>query len=73
MTITFAPNGTARCLYAEEIDLHLLGRLSMRRASEIKYCATTQTWVVWSIEGKELYANKSRAKCLAWEQQHLNP
>ncbi len=36
MTLIIAPDGTARCLYAEEIDLSALGTLAIARASHVE-------------------------------------
>ncbi len=70
--ITFAPDGTGHCLWTEALPLHKLGQLDLQRASKIEFNASTQEWEVKSLKGQLLYSHRSRAKCLAWEQQHFN-
>lgn len=36
MQLVIDPHGQVRCLYGEEIDLHELGSLSIRRASHVE-------------------------------------
>lgn len=36
MDLLVQPNGNVRCLYSESLDLHQLGRLSIRRASHVE-------------------------------------
>ncbi len=70
--ITFAPDGSARCLYSELIDLTRLGPLHVQRASNVEFNPARQQWEVHSRTGRLLYSHRSRAVCLAWEQQHFN-
>lgn len=70
--ITFNPDGTARCLYTELIDLPSIGSLEVSRASNIEFNNDTQFWEVKNFKEQVLYFNRSRAICLAWEQQHFN-
>ena len=71
--ITFAPDGTARCLWTEAVPLHELGRLEIHRASNIEFNNTTQQWEVKDRKGKVRFFAKSRSACLDWEQQNLQP
>jgi hypothetical protein len=34
--LVITPHGTARCVYGEEIDLHVLGSLTVARASHVE-------------------------------------
>ena len=70
--LTFDPAGNARCLYTEAMDLNSLGKLEIRRASEIEFNNQTQAWEVRNPEGKLLFSNTSRAMCLNWEHQYFN-
>jgi len=36
LDLIIAPGGGVRCIYGEAIDLHVLGRLSIRRASHVE-------------------------------------
>ncbi len=36
MNIVIAPDGTARCVYGEAVDLRALGHLELRRASHVE-------------------------------------
>ncbi len=71
--ITFTPDGTARCLWTEAVPLHELGRLEIHRASNIDFENATQRWQVIDRRGKLRFFAKSRAACLEWEQQNLQP
>ncbi len=70
-TITFSPDGTARCLWTEAVPLHELGRLDIHRATNIEFSNTTQHWQVMDLKGRVRFFSKSRLACLAWEQQNL--
>ena len=61
------------CFYTETIDLTQIGRLEVRRASTVEFSDTNQQWEVRDSAGLLLYSHPSRATCLAWEQQHLQP
>lgn len=72
--ITFAPDGTARCLWTEAVPLQELGRLAIERASSVEFNAKNQTWEVRLASAPEAvaFSHPSRAACLAWEQEHFN-
>jgi hypothetical protein len=36
MQILITPDGNAKCLYGEELDLHALGRLAIQRGSHVE-------------------------------------
>lgn len=65
------PAGTVECLYTEAVDLSALGKLSVRRATDIGFDDATQEWKVKDMDGNELYGNGSREACLDWERTHL--
>jgi hypothetical protein len=71
--ISFHIDGTAQCLWTEALPLHELGRLEIHRASNIEFNNTTQHWEVKDLKGKVRFVAKSRAACLEWEQQNLQP
>jgi hypothetical protein len=72
--ISFARDGTARCLWAETVPLLELGRLEIQRASTIEFSPTTQEWEVRlaSSPGVIAFSNSSRETCLNWERNTLN-
>lgn len=70
--LTFSPDGTAQGLYTEAIELHELGRLSIRRATTIEFEDATQQWVVRDPTGAPLYQSPSRQSCLNWERGYFN-
>jgi hypothetical protein len=70
-TITFSPDGTARCLWTEAVPLHEHGRLEINRASNIEFNNTTQHWEVKDLKGRIRFFAESRLACLEWEQEHL--
>ena len=71
--ITFEPGGTARCLWTEAVPLHALGRLQISRASQIEFNNSNQKWEVIDRRGRVRFLAKSRAVCLEWERENLNP
>jgi hypothetical protein len=74
LVLRFDPSGLGHCLYSELIDLASIGPLELARASAIEFNQEGQKWEVREANGGGalLYSNKSRAVCLAWEQQHFN-
>jgi len=46
--------------------------LEVRRATTIEFNPEKQQWEVRDPNNALLFTNKSRAVCLAWEQQHFN-
>jgi len=36
MELVFAADGVARCIYGEELELHALGKLTIKRASHVE-------------------------------------
>ena len=72
-TISFALDGTARCLWTEALPLHELGRLDIQRATNIEFNNSTQQWEVKDQKGRVRFFAKSRSACLEWEQQNLQP
>ena len=72
-TISFRPDGTALCLWTEALPLHELGRLEITRASTIEFNHATQPWEVIDRKGRVRFIARSRAACLEWEQENLQP
>lgn len=70
-TLVFLPDGTCRGLYTETIDLSLLGRLEVRRASSIEFDNRLQVWRVRVRGLGEVYCSPSREECLRWEEQYF--
>ena len=68
MTIDFRPNGTAVCLYGEAITLQSLGKMAIRRASNVEFNEQAQKWEVRK-SGKQspLFRHESRGRCIQWE------
>jgi hypothetical protein len=72
-TISFKPDGTAQCLWTDALPLHELGRLEIHRATNIEFNNTTQQWEVKDQKGRVRFFARSRAACLEWEQENLQP
>jgi hypothetical protein len=73
-TLRFDDAGRVACLYTEAVDLRALGRLQVVRATDIRFNALTQLWEVHHADNDEvLFSDPSRAACLAWEQDNLQP
>lgn len=70
--LTFEASGNGRCLYTEQLDLNTIGKLEIRRASEIEFNNQKQQWEVRNPENQLLYSHSSRAMCLNWENQFFN-
>lgn len=51
MQLVIAPNGTARCLYSEAINLHTLGQLSITRGSHVEPDDAGRWWADLSPVG----------------------
>jgi hypothetical protein len=73
-TLRFDAAGLVAGLYSEAIDLRVLGRLQVVRATDIRFNYRTQLWDVHHAgNGQVLFSDPSRAACLAWEQANLRP
>ena len=73
-TLRFTPGGHIDCLYTEAIDLRTLGRLHVVRATDIRFNDSTQRWDVHEFgTAAVLFSHSSRAECLHWEHQNLQP
>jgi hypothetical protein len=73
-TLRFTPGGLIGCLYTEALDLRLLGRLHVVRATDIRFNDTTQRWDVHDADtGQVMFSNSSRTECLRWEHDNLQP
>lgn len=72
LILTFNPHGTGRCLYTDAIPLHTLGRLRIRRFTQIEFNETTQEWEVYDMNNQILHVFHARQACLDWEQDHFN-
>jgi hypothetical protein len=71
--ITFATDGTARCLWTEAVPLQELGVLDVHRASQVEFNPSKQMWEVRlaSNPGAVAFSHFSRAICLHWEREEL--
>lgn len=70
-TLVFTPDGTAHGLYTEAIDLTLLGRLTVKRASRVEFSEKGQCWEVRTLRGRLIFSAPTRQQCLDWEQRHF--
>jgi hypothetical protein len=73
-TLRFQTGGLIDCLYTEAIPLHALGRLTVFRATDIRFNPSTQEWdVCHATNGEVLFSHPSRGECLRWETLNLQP
>ncbi len=73
-TLRFTPCGRIDCLYTEAINLRELGRLTVVRATDIRFNDSTQLWDVRHADtGEVLFSHASRSECLRWENANLQP
>ena len=71
-TLRFMPGGQIDCLYTEAIDLRLLGRLQVVRATDIRFNDQNQQWDVHDADTSiVLFSHPSRNRCLNWENLNL--
>lgn len=73
MNILICPDGTLKCLYTEDLDLRELGTLQITRATDIRFNEVSQVWDVIAGGANSIYSNASRAACIEWEKQNLQP
>ena len=71
VSIIVTTSGRCECLYTEAVDLAALGKLSVRRATDIAFDHTSQEWWVLNTGGRILFGSRSRETCLEWERRHL--
>ncbi len=73
-TITFAANGTARCLWTEVLPLHEFGQLDVTRASTIEFNSVKQQWEVRMASNPDVvaFSHASRETCMNWERETIN-
>ena len=71
--IEFAPDGTGQCLHTDIIPLQEIGRLTVRRASEVVFDEANQEWCVFREGGSiiPLFRSPSRQLCLDWERDNF--
>ncbi len=67
-------NGNIVCLYTDQIDLFVLGKVTdVKQASYIEFDEKLQQWKVISIEGKVIYTNQNRQKAIEYEIEVFSP
>jgi hypothetical protein len=71
MQLVVEPNGTIRCLYGEELDLHRLGRLAIRRGSHVEPSDGRWTADLRPVGGPVLGPFDLRSEALAAERAWL--
>lgn len=72
MIITFPPDGTARCVYTEVIDLRQLGQLDIKRATTIEpHFLSRDGWKATILGENVWFWAPTRQQCLDWEVQYL--
>ena len=72
MDLFIQPDGTIRTLYSEAIDLRLLGRLAVRRASHVEPDGEARWWAdLRPVSGPRLGPFNLRTQALVAEQDWL--
>jgi hypothetical protein len=72
MQMVVQPNGLVRCLYGEELDLHLLGKLRIARGSHVEPTADGQwTADLSPVKGPVLGPFRCRSDALIAERRWL--
>jgi hypothetical protein len=73
MELVISADGTAKCVYSEEIDLTTIGSLTIRRGSHVEPTGAGQ-WLcdLSPVNGPMLGPFVNRSEALAAEQAWLN-
>jgi hypothetical protein len=72
MQIFITPGGAVRCLYGEEVDLHALGTLSIKRGSHVEPTGVGQwTADLSPVDGPLLGPFDCRSAALTAEREWL--
>lgn len=69
--VFITPAGLCEGLYTEKIDLAVLGRITVKRATLIIFDNADKRWVVSDMLDNELFSDPSRRVCLEWERKYL--
>jgi hypothetical protein len=73
LVISIGTDGNVRCLHTDALPLHEIGRLAVRRASNIEFNEAAQKWEVFLPEfDAPAFSAATRAECIAWEVETLN-
>lgn len=73
MQLVITPQGTGRCVYGEEIDLHSLGSLAIARGSHVEPDSEGRWFADLSpVAGPELGPFEKRTQALQAEAQWLD-
>jgi len=74
ITLDIDPDGDVHCLYTDDIDLFSVGRVTdIRKASNVEFNESEQTWEVLSLDGEVLYTNTNREKAVECEIEMFSP
>lgn len=66
--------GDVHCLYTDRINLFDIGRVTnVRKASNVEFNESEQTWEILSLEGEVLYKNKNREAAIEFEIEVFSP
>jgi hypothetical protein len=71
MNLFISPNGIITCLYSEQIPLAKIGRLKIKRFSNVEFNTKSGKWEVLK-SGRAIYRNVLRGNCLKWEVNYFN-
>lgn len=71
VVIDLRADGTALCLWNEELDLYELGEIRVERATQIEFDNIHQRWEVTSRTGDVITASVSREAAAALEVECL--
>ncbi len=63
-------DGCVEGLYTDIINLQILGRLYVKRASNVEFNVPGQSWEVSLPSGEVIYSDGSREAALDWERTY---
>lgn len=65
--------GDVHCLWTDDINLFDIGRVTnIRKASNVEFNESEQTWEVLSLKGDVLHQNKNREAAIEWEIENFS-
>lgn len=71
LVLCVRPGGTIEGLYDDDLALHELGDIEIRRASSVEYDQASGEWVAATEDGTVIGRARRRAACILQEIRHF--
>ena len=73
-TFEITPDGNLQGLYTDHVDLFNIGKVTkVRKASNVEFNESKQTWEVSAIDGTVIHENKNREAAIEFEIEAFSP